>query len=234
VILNTPTALTAAALLVCGPMASAAVVYSGVVGIPIATTFEGTYVDLETGDSGDEAAGVGTADGSSYTVGSAPTAGWDVNFFFGGIFLAHSPNFQPFRDDTADNRSYVHTVPVGTLIDAASAAANTLATPGFGGSGQSNGSTVGEAHFGAGPSQFTSGVEAYIAFVLDPEGNPLYGWMRVTLQEDGSPGVIHDWAYSPDSILVGTVPEPSGVLLLGAAGLLGVFRRRRIGSPQVA
>lgn len=78
---------------------------------------------------------------------------------------------------------------------------------------------------GAAGDQFTSGVEGYIAFVLDPESTPQYGWIRVTLADDGTPGVIHDWAYSDEPLAVG-VPEPGATVLL-ALGACGLAARRR-------
>lgn len=220
-------ALTLACSCVSAP---GALTYSGVVNIPIPTTFEGVYLNLDSGDSSTGDSSSGTADANSFTVGAMPVSGWDVNFFFGGIGMAHAASFQPFRDDASDNLSRMLWVAEGTLVDAASVAANTLTLGGFGGSGQANGSAVGESHFGVGPDFFTSGSLGFIAFVLNPDTTPQYGWMKVTLDSGGGPGVIHEWAYSSDSIVVGEViPEPSVLWLCGGAlaGLLTFGRNRK-------
>jgi len=130
------------------------------------------------------------------------------------------------------NRSQILNVATGTVI-IAEAASRTLDTAAFGGSGRSNQSS-GESHFDLPDldsdeaySAFTPGVEGYIAFVLNPGFNEFYGWLRVTLTNDGSPGIIHDWAYSSDEgFTVGQVPE-AGAALLGGLGVLMLLRRRR-------
>jgi hypothetical protein len=48
--------------------AHSAIIYSGLQNIAIPTTFDGIYLDVDTGAT------------STSTIG-----GWDVNFFFGGI-----------------------------------------------------------------------------------------------------------------------------------------------------
>ena len=205
----------------------AAITYSDMVDLPIPTNFDGIYIDLDTGTGTPGGGGSGTAETNSFTFGSAPVSGWDLNLFFGGIGIAHSNNFQPFRDDTADNLSFIHNVSLGTVVDAASAAANTLGLPGFGGSGRSNGSTVGESHFGVGANYFEPGTAGYMAFVLDQGGTPQYGWMKVTLKNDGTTGTVHEWAFSSDPIEVGMIPEPSAWILVASGIVAGVSRRRR-------
>lgn len=214
------TALLLGTLAACG-WAQGALVYSGLLDIPITPTLGGVYLDVEGSGTSSGDPSSGSADATSYTVSNPQPGNWDVNFFFGGIAGAYSPTLQPFVDDPSDNISRILNVSQGTVIDSSSAAANTLTVVGFGGSGQTNNSTVGESHFGAGSDAFTPGTEGYIAFVLNPDTTPLYGWMRVTLENDGSAGVIHDWAFSENSIVVG-VPEPSALalLLLAATGLL--------------
>jgi uncharacterized protein (TIGR03382 family) len=220
----------------------AAVTYSDVVDIPIPITFNGVYLNLAVSPADtlppDEADVVGP---DSYTIGYDQPADWDVNFFFGGIGIAYSPTFQPFVDDTVSARSQILNVAFGTNIQA-EAASRTLGVNSYGGSGTSNGGT-GESHFNTpdldGPtySAFTSGTsgtgqQGYIAFTLETVSGTQYGWMRVTLDNDGDNnggnfGTIHAWAYSDESTFtVGEIPEPGLVsfLLLGAAGLL---RRRR-------
>lgn len=213
--------------------AQAAVIYSGVVEIPIPTTFNGVYLDIGQAPS-TPSNNSPTVLPDSYTVGYTQPASWDVNFFFGGIGIAYSDTFQPFVDDTVSNRSQILNVLPGTVINA-EALARTLNSPAFGGSGKSNQST-GTSHFddptptiNANPaySAFTPGQQGYIAFVLNPGASEQYGWMRVTLTNNGTPGTIHDWALSSDANFeVGMIPEPS-VALLGGLGLLALLRRRR-------
>lgn len=223
-------ALAALTLACTSASAPGALTYSGLVNIVIPTTFEGVYINLDSGASSTGDASSAAADVNSFTVGAMPVAGWDVNFFFGGIGMAHDMGFQPFRDDVSDNLSRIESVAEGTVVDAASVAAGTLGTPAFGGSGQANGSPVGESHFGVGLDFFTPGTPGFIAFVLNPEGTPLYGWMKVTLNNDGGTGLIHEWAYSTDPIEVGmAIPEPSVLGLSGAALAALTLRRRRKG-----
>jgi hypothetical protein len=210
--------------------APAAVIYSGLVDIPIPTTFNGVYLDIGQAPSTPSDSSP-TILVDSYTVGYSEPASWDVNFFFGGIGIAYSDTFQPFVDDTVSNRAQILNVASGTVISS-EAASRTLGSASFGGSGRSN-QSGGESHFdtpdldGATYSAFMPGDQGYIAFVLNPGVGQQYGWMRVTLNDDGTPGTIHDWAISSDSTFtVGMIPEP-GVALLGSLGMLLLLRRRR-------
>lgn len=56
--------------------ANAAVIYSGLQNIAIPTTFDGIYLDIDTG-----------------TTSTSTITGWDVNFFFGGIGIGGSAAF---------------------------------------------------------------------------------------------------------------------------------------------
>jgi hypothetical protein len=186
--------------------AGAAIIYYSGPAIPIPTTYAGVSVDLETFATTNDLAG-------------AP--GMDVNFFLGGEGISNDadetasmPTFQPVRTGTG-NSYPVDNLTIGTTITAA----NTYASPAdFGGSG---------THF----LPFVNGESGYIGFsVVLADTTLAYGWMRVTLQNDNTPGVIHEWAYqdSGGQIQVGqTIPEPSHALLtcLGLAAL--ALRRRR-------
>jgi hypothetical protein len=216
--------------------APAAVIYSGVVDIPIPTTFNGVYLDLAASPTiTTPPNGPPVIATDAYTVGYNQPAGWDVNFFFGGIGIAYSDTFQPFVDDPVGKRSQILNVTMGTVI-VTEATSRTLTTAAFGGSGRSNQSS-GDSHFDtpvldADPAYaaFTPGEQGYIAFVLNPGANEVYGWLRVTLDynlADGSQGMVHDWAYSDEAgFTVGQIPEP-GAALLGGLGLLMLLRRRR-------
>lgn len=211
--------------------APAAVIYSGVVDIPIPTTFNGVYLDIGLAVDSTPTDDFPAVVADSYTIGYTEPANWDINLFFGGIGIAYSDTFQPFVDDTVSNRSQILNVLPGTVIST-EALTRTLASPAYGGSGKSNQST-GTSHFDAPTindpdyAEFAAGQEGYIAFVLDPGAGSQYGWMRVTLTNDGTPGTIHDWALSSDvNFVVGMIPEPT-TALLGGLGVLLLLRRRR-------
>jgi len=190
--------------------ATAAVLYSGVQNIPIPTTFSGVTLTLNRADATD----ISGVDPSGSTAGSA----WDLNFFLGGAGLVNGPNAQPVRESTS-NISFVHNLTPGTEVNGGS----TVSTA-FGGSGFPN------QHIGAGPNQFTNAVSGYFGIVLDPGASPLYGWVKVTLDNSGTPGIIESWAFetTPNTPLqVGVIPEPGTPLLLLAAAGSALFRRRR-------
>jgi len=210
--------------------ARAAIIYSGVVDIPIPTTFAGIYLDIAAGDTTAPTGGSDVAT-DSYTIGYSEPLVWDVNFFFGGIGIAYSPTFRPFVDDTVGNRSQILNVSDDTVISTA-AASRTVGTDTYGGSGRSNQSS-GSSHFDTptvGPpaySAFTPGVPGYIAFVLNPGTEAQYGWISVTLN-NGTEGTIHAWAYSDEpAFTVAQIPEPNAAPALVIAAALAASRRRR-------
>lgn len=223
-------------LVVTATHSAGAVISSGLVDIPIQSTFAGTYLDIGTGGTSEPTNGPDGVAVDSYTIGYTEPATWDVNFFLGGVGVTYSPTFQPFVDDAVGNRSQILNVAEGTVIST-EAATRTLggevADDVYGGSGRSNGAT-GSSHFDTPTvdlnpaySAFTPGVQGYIVFVLNPGVGEQYGWMSVTLTNDGTTGTIHEWAYSDDlNFEVGRIPEPSTLALLGAAAALGLLRRR--------
>jgi len=134
--------------------------------------------------------------------------------------IAYSDTFQPFVDDSSDIFSQILNVAYATTL--------TLTEISFGGSGAND--DVGDSHFDAPDtdeefiSEFVSGTPGYIAFVMTIVEVGYYGWMRVTLKNDGT---IHEWAYSSDeNFQVGQIPEPAAVLF-GGIGVLLLLRRRR-------
>jgi hypothetical protein len=213
----------------------AAVTYSGPLAIPIPTNFAGIYLDIGTGTT-EPPNDPDLVLSDSYTIGYSEPATWDVNFFFGGIGIAYTTTFQPFVDDTVSNFSQIIKVAENTVISTEAAARTGIGSPSYGGSGRSNGSSA-ESHFDipsidANPfySGFTPGAQGYMAFVLNPGGGEQYGWMSVTLTNDGTPGTIHGWAYSDEANFeVGQIPEPSTAMLLLVA-VTGLLRRVRPGT----
>lgn len=226
--------------LAAGGWAQAVVTYIDPPDILIPFSFGGVYLDIETAaENSSSSSGAGAVD--SYTISyTEPASGdWDVNFFFGGALVLHNTSFQPYREDNSDAISAIHNVAVGSVIDGsavspepASGSSSPLTTVSLGASGTTTGGDINgnqtPTHMGAAGDQFASGsgTEGYIAFVLNPGPGELYGWIRVTLSDDGSTGLIHDWAYSDVAIEVGQVPEPGSVALLGL-GVLSLMRRRR-------
>jgi len=195
--------------LVLVPNAGAAVVFfEPAGGIPIPTDFAGVSVDLETG-------------ATSNALDGLPNG--DANFFFGGAELsndadatASSPSWQPVRTVAGSTDPAANLTAGVDLVDGTSVFAS-----GFGSSGDLS------THF----PPFTAGQPGYIGFSLIPDGGggPYYGWMLVTLEDDGvTPGLIHSWAYDDmgAGLLVGAIPEPSAAVL-GLLGLCAALMRRR-------
>lgn len=193
-----PCALIAGFIAASGP-AHAAIVASGLRDIVISTTFDGVYLNVDTG-----------------TTSGTETAGWDINPFFGGEGIATSPDFQPVRATIALDAP-VLSLTAGQTVDGS---LNFLT--GYGGS---------ESHIGNSAGQFAANGEAYIGFRFTTDGSegPFYGWMRVVLSNDGSTGMIRDWAYdnTGSAITVGAVPEPSVLCTLLAGTGLFFLRRRK-------
>ena len=69
--------------------AAADVIYSNLQEIAIPATFDGLYLNVETG--------------AWNTNMAAPEAGWDINPFYGGRAVANSPDFQPVRSGTGSD-----------------------------------------------------------------------------------------------------------------------------------
>ncbi len=197
--------VTTTVMLVSGWMsAEGAVIYSGIQNIPIATDFDGVFLNVQTGAH------------STSTI-----TGWNVNFFFGGIGEYNDGSFQPVRVSN-DSFAAILNIPNGTIIDGTS-----MFAAGIGGSGD-----VGSEHVGSDPGQFVPGETGIIAFKLTGT-TPKYGWMRVMFTLDEPGGIIHDWGYddtghgiAAGAMSVLAVPEPARAGLM-ITGLLAMLLRRR-------
>jgi len=201
---------------------SAAIVYSGAdQNIPIPTSFAGVSITIDRTDASLTAA-------PDTSAGNTAGSLWDLNFFLGGAGIANTAKAQPVRNDGGDNLSFINNlVPTSISVDGTSIAS------GFGGSGFPN------EHIGSGTeaantaaNMFTNSTAGYFGFVLDAEtASPLYGWMKVTLDNTGSTGLINEWAFetTPSTpIVVGAIPEPSAfVLLFGVIGAALLRRQRK-------
>ncbi|YCM44555.1 PEP-CTERM sorting domain-containing protein [Verrucomicrobiaceae bacterium 227] len=183
-----------------------ALIMSGEVNLSVTTNLDGIYIDLVSG------ALVPVDDDLSDS---------QVNFFFGGDGIFTSDRFLPVRDGTGNSDSVLNLapgLPISNDLNFASA--------GFGAS---------MTHIGSNPGQFEIGSEGYIGFKFDllDDDNYTFGWMRVTLTNGSSPGVVHEWAYSDtpgELVEVGgpvIVPEPMTGMMTLVASLGALFLRRR-------
>ena len=167
--------------------ARAEIVFSGQQNIAIPTNIGGVYININNAQSG-----------------SAPVLGWDLNPFFGGLFIANSPTFQPVRSGEGSEDTIVR------LAAASIIGGSSTFSSDWGGSGDYGGL----GHLGSGPTQFTDGKAGYLGFKLaSGTGTPVYGWMRVVLTENGQNGLIQSWAYENDAAI--------GSIKVGATGEAG-------------
>lgn len=184
-----------------------AVVYSGPQNIPIPTTFDGVYVDIDNGNTS-----------------ASVITGWDINPFFGGVGIGGSMAFQPARAGTG-NMDTMLKYALNDVIDG-----SLLYSSGETGSSDHLG--PGATQFQDGVEGYLG-----FKFTDNLNTGTYYGWMRLTLTANTSGGMIHDWAWedSGSFILVGT-PEPGRTTLvltgLYAAGLKRRRKPARLDFPQ--
>lgn len=195
--------LLAGSLLLIAPTANAGVMHSGIVDIPIPNTFDGIYLDIDTG----------------LTAGNAFN-GWDINFMFNGAALYTNDTFLPVKA-SADWDDAVLNLGFGELV----APSSQFFSSGIGASETHLGS-------GASQFDFDQPGFIGFQFTPNGSESPNYGWMRVTLSDSqlSAQGIIHEWAWedSGAALTVSSVPEPSSMILLSLGTAFGLSRRRRI------
>ena len=190
------------------PSLQAAIVYSSIQDITIPISAGGVYIDFTD-----------PSDATAFTSASSEPANWDLNPILGGAAFGTSDTFEVVTSDGTTN-STLQNLATSVIVGDGLGEGDSFVT-GFSGSSD---------HMdGTGSGEFVAGMESYIGFRLDDGASGVYyGWMRVTLRDDGSVGTLHDWAWdtSGAAIQVGQIPEPS-VILLSAVGTLLLLRRRR-------
>jgi hypothetical protein len=194
-------------LLLGGATATASIVSSGDVNIPIPTTFAGIYIDIDT-----------------FGISTGEFTGWDVNLAFGGSELYNSDKFQAVRVGTGFTDAYMN------LADGAVVSASTPSySTGFGGSLTHLGNGANQfAPDGIGSIGFQ--------FTTDGGAGPFYGYMRVTLTANTPGGVIYNWSYDDTGAPITVVPEPAalaGLAGLASVALVALRRRRRATSKSL-
>lgn len=186
----------------------AAVVSSGIQDLPISPTFDGVYLNFTD-----------FSDPTVFSPSTTEPTDWDINFFFGGAAIATSDTFQPITATPDTNAAIVGL----SSNDVVSGSSNFPAS--FSGS---------TGHMGSGAQQWDNGETAFLGFRLQPDSFPggnqppavIYGYMEVTLQNDGTPGTVHSWAWDPTGAVV-TIPEPGTTTLATLALASLAWRRRR-------
>jgi hypothetical protein len=192
---------SASALLLLGATtASAAIISSGNVNIPIPTDYAGVYIDIDT-----------------FATGVAEFTGWDVNFAFGGSEIYNSAAFQAVRAGTGFTDAYLN------LADGATVSSSTPSySSGFGGSLTHLGVAVDQfAPDGIGSIGFQ--------FTANDSSGPFYGYMNVKFTANTPGGIIYNWAYDDTGApIVIAIPEPAGwTSVAGLASLTFIALRRR-------
>ena len=194
-----PHLLTFGALALVMP-ATADVIYSNLQDIAIPATFDGLYLNVETGAWNTP---------SNFGAG---VAGWDVNPFYGGKAFANSPDFQPVRSGTGSSSAILNlaagaTVGSGSVFSTfvQGAGGETLGAPGYGGSQMLTGSG----------GNFTAATEGYLGFRLNGTN---YGSMRVVLTNNTSGAMIKDWAYDTTGapVVVGAIQQVGQDIVLSS------------------
>lgn len=164
----------------------AAIIYSGLEDIAIPTTFDGIYLDIESGFTS-----------------NSEFAGWDFNPFFGGVGVANGPDFQPARTGTGNVDPIVR-YDVGDTIGG-----SLLYSTDYGGSDSHLG--AGSDQFGIGQEGYLA-----FRLITNGGLSTYYGWVRVIFTANTGGALIKDWAYedSGGPLVAGRVhqePPSAGV-----------------------
>ena len=194
------------------PIAHGAIAVFVAQDISIPNTFEGVYLDLETG-----------------TTETAPFSDADLNFFFGGSGISNDAGglvatSQFLRSDVGFLDMALN-VPLGSTIGPEPSVFSVdvaAFSTGFGASGSPN------EHLGADPGQFEPSKRGLLGFSVDLKDGPTaYGVMEVTLTPNMDGGTIHGWQYDDSGVAYEVIPEPSTTFLLLLGFGLGLRRRKR-------
>jgi hypothetical protein len=180
--------------------ATAAIIYSGPLNIPIPYTFDGIYVNPLT-------MATTTTEPASYN--SSP---W-FNFGFGGVDISNGDLLTPV---VLPGEVVEKLVPL-SLVD--NSRSFTLAA-----SASSTHMGAAATQFQSNVPGYMG-----FSFKPTAGGPTHYGWSQVILKDDGSPGTIVAWAYDDTpatAIPVGVVPEPGTSVLVACFGFLA-WRRKR-------
>lgn len=170
--------------------ASADLIYSNFQNIAIPATYDGVYLNVETG--------------AWNTNLSSPVSGWDINPYFGGSTVWNSPSFQPVRSGTGELDAVLN-LAAGTTVSSGSVFSTSIQGPtGENPGGPSYGGS--DTHMGNGADQFASGSEGYLGFRLNGTN---YGSMRVVFTNNTSGAYIKDWAYDTSGapVVVGAIQQ---------------------------
>jgi hypothetical protein len=188
--------------------ADAAIVHSGAVNLNVASTTNGLYLNVVTGQINEPG-----------NTGGASVPGWDINPYSSGAM-------NMFNNSNTPGGTYI--VGGGTGL----APANMPAGSPVGAAGPFGGGvipTTGTFPFNLNSSNNLVGFR----FVNEANGNQVhYGWFRVSLAgtTTAQPRAVVEYAYEDvagAAIPAGAIPAPGSLALLalGAAGLMG--RRRK-------
>ena len=173
--------------------AAAEVIYSNLQDLAIPSTFDGIYLDVETG--------------TNDTTGAI---NWDLNFVYGGTDLYNSPNLQPVRQTDSDIGT-LSNLSAGTTVNSSS----TFDTNGsYGASEDHMGSTLTAGTEGYIGFQLSSGNYGWMRVVLDGSGSAVIkDW---AYDASGGTGAIATGNVLQSGTTV-TVDSSSGSFTLGSA-----------------
>lgn len=179
----------------------AAVIYSGVQNIPIPTTFDGIYLDIDTG-----------------ATSTSVITGWDINPFFGGVGLGGSTDFQPARLSSSNMDTVVQFAINDLISDTLHyAAGENGSSDHLGAPGNFQDGVPGYLGFRFTKNNATGPFYGWMRLTLT--GNTSGAFIHDWAWEDNG-GAIY-------AGMMPVVPEPSRALLLMLGLFAGALARRR-------